>query len=182
MFDSIINVIDCAKSALTKERCISTILLKSGLALLLKDEGVEVTNLNCSDNQVAMQFKMPDANLKAFKATGVIDVILSDPVVNWPNQTVSFTLASKVSIESGLLKRIVGALVVGMLETLHGEHAVLAKVLADHDEVSIVGNQAIVHLDKLPYQLKDIPMLGSMVQLKSLYFKDNGAYIKAGLG
>ncbi|SFM94937.1 hypothetical protein SAMN05660284_00074 [Formivibrio citricus] len=182
MFNTLKNLATSAASSfLEKDRRVSTEVLKSTFQSQVEAAGLEIASLICSDNQVAIQIKKPGAVLKA---TAVLDVILSEPAVDWPRRQLIFQLSSRTSLETGLLQRVVGALVISLIETVHGEHVVLEKALAGRDDIQLEGNTVKVDLRKLPGydRLIAVPLIGSRIRLDRVYFKDDGAYVRLGMG
>lgn len=181
MFNTLKNLANSAASSfLEKDRRISTDVLKNAFQSHVEAAGLVIFSLICTDNQVAIQIKKPGA---VFNTTAVLDVVLSEPVVDWPCRSLIFQLRSKTSLEAGLLQRVVGALVISLIETVQGAHIVLDKTLAGRDDIMLEGNTIRVDLRKLPGydRLMAVPLIGARIRLDTIYFKDDGVYVKLGM-
>lgn len=181
MFRAIKNLAaSTAASFLEKDRHVSSELLRRTLQSQVQTDELEIAGLDCTDNQIAICIKKSGALLRA---TAVLDIMLSDPVVDWSRRSLIFRLRSQTSLESGLLQRMVGYLVISLIETIQGEHIVLQKALAKRDDIMLEGNTVRVDLSKLPGydRLMALPLIGSRIRLERVYFKDDGAYVRLGL-
>lgn len=181
MLNTLKNLATSAVAVLEKDRCVPSETLKAVFQWQVRDAGLEVSELVCSDNQVAIQIKKPGA---LFKSTAMLDIVLHTPAVDWPKRSLVFQLRTKTSLEAGLIKRIVGALTLGLMEAVHGEHIVVEKALAGQKGVFLEGSSVRVDLSMLPGydKLMAVPVIGSQIRLDKVYFRDDGAYVKLGVG